>query len=628
MGLKKLNAGVEDLTLGMDVEHQERRGTIVFIQQLNGMFLPYSVTQSVNQKIDQVEASQGVIGSTLNNHLIDISNPHKVTIEQIGAAPAVHDHNSIYYQKIEHVDAYGGVSLAGKPIVLDSNGYVNDSLLTTGGLYYQGPHEPTDLDPYPDTTDLRDGSFWAVDGLGQGIGYTWVAGDLTGKEAFDGFFMFWSSNGGWSLRESDPSANVYYALDGSRALVADFAGGGFKLSNIADGTDPADAVTLAQLGTKVLWRNKWDGALSPYAQNDMVIDGSYTMIANKETSERPAPQLIGEAVFIYDGTLVPFQNVAKQIIFGQRYTIPQTLQVSKYRVEVVAGNEYSTYLVIDPLGDNIITSLVSFTADIDGWQELSIPSSFIKAGDVFDIIAVVNEPDPTPTVISADYEYSKPTNITAPLSGQIVHSGKSTDVLNISFIDANVGSQEAMLDALNIGDIIELDTIRWAIQSKIKLIDSFTIGISPATQSPLTGTQPFSFETVTATPITIGREVGYNTSNAYSKGLLGIDVSHQLITPDDNQYGIDLELQEVTVSEDWDFVAVSSAAGSSGGTSGSGLPDETDQKGKSVTNHGSKGDAFWSYVNANPIVMTTDQVIADGVSASVVSRRWSNTDCP
>lgn len=49
-----------------------------------------------------------------------------------------------------------------------------------------------------------------------------------------------------------------------------------------------------------------------------------------------------------------------------------------------------------------------------------------------------------------------------------------------------------------------------------------------------------------------------------------------------------------------------------------GLPVETNHKGKSVTTYGVEGDSFWSYVNYNPIEMSSDQVLQAGVSASVV----------
>jgi len=49
-----------------------------------------------------------------------------------------------------------------------------------------------------------------------------------------------------------------------------------------------------------------------------------------------------------------------------------------------------------------------------------------------------------------------------------------------------------------------------------------------------------------------------------------------------------------------------------------GLPDETAQTGKSVTNLGTKKSSFWSFVNMNPNLMTENQTIPNEVSASVV----------
>ena len=48
-------------------------------------------------------------------------------------------------------------------------------------------------------------------------------------------------------------------------------------------------------------------------------------------------------------------------------------------------------------------------------------------------------------------------------------------------------------------------------------------------------------------------------------------------------------------------------------------PDTTNKKGQSLTNDGTPDSSFWSQITCNPIVMTEDQTLMDGVSAIVAS---------
>jgi hypothetical protein len=100
MAIKKLPGGVEDLTLGMGTENQERNGNVVLITQLNGSNIPYSDTQSINQKVDQVQNTVDPIRADIDAHKARTDNPHSTTPENIGASPENHTHQ---------IDEIGGV---------------------------------------------------------------------------------------------------------------------------------------------------------------------------------------------------------------------------------------------------------------------------------------------------------------------------------------------------------------------------------------------------------------------------------------------------------------------------------------------------------------------------------------
>jgi len=57
------------------------------------------------------------------------------------------------------------------------------------------------------------------------------------------------TNGSWTQSDIFDDS-LYYKLDGTLAITADFQGGSFQIKDIADGTDDSDAVTLSQLNAK------------------------------------------------------------------------------------------------------------------------------------------------------------------------------------------------------------------------------------------------------------------------------------------------------------------------------------------------------------------------------------------
>jgi len=333
----------------------------------------------------------------------------------------------------------------------------------------------------------------------------------------------------------------------------------FILVTAIDGSATINIIPEASnaLPSKVMtWQGVYDSA-TEYNPYDVVTDTGWTMVANKRTNDTASPTPIGEQAFIYSGTLVAGQDTAKTVMFGTRYSLPSAGKMSALRVDVVAGNRYDVSIVMHPLSDTPLLKRISeFTAGTTGWLELHIAPELIVAGTTFDVVCEANEPDPTPTVITGNWDYSKPNNVTPPTSGQVTHSTKELGVLYMSKTDNDAGDRSSELEALTVGDIIDLSGLRWAIQSIQDSGTYMTYGISPSTQASVAGVQSFSIETVTATPITTGTDVNYNQSNVGIWGLKMVDGSYLDIVPDDNQYGVDIELQQVVASPDWDALAL------------------------------------------------------------------------
>lgn len=298
---------------------------------------------------------------------------------------------------------------------------------------------------------------------------------------------------------------------------------------------------------------------NPYEQ---VLDQGYLAYALVFTDERPAPQKIGEATYIYDGTLTSFSANAKQVIVGQRYTTTTPVYLSEFSLETVEGGYYRIFSVADPETNPVINELLSFTSVTTGRRELAVDEILIKANSKFDIVSISAEPNATPTTWTGDWDYKTPNNDNTPGQGIINHANKNIGVLKINKWDSSVADRSAELGALGIGDTIEGAGMSWVIQSTNLNGNVYEFGISPSTQGN-DGLATFTFGTVSATPIPYSRDDDYYDGHPNIQGLFGADLPYSSIVPDSNAYGIDIKVQDVVVSNHW-FIQ-SGPGGSAGG---------------------------------------------------------------
>lgn len=326
--------------------------------------------------------------------------------------------------------------------------------------------------------------------------------------------------------------------------------------------------TIATVQERMFWRGEWkSGTL--YNVQDTVTDAGWLMVANKQTYEKPAPHPIGNPYFIFEGTLAAQADTVKQKLFGARYVGDNPFYFTSYRVYTIAGNDYIIYSVTDPEGAADVTEEARFTATADGWQTFGVAPYIVQPGTTFDLIVAVTEPDPSPTTWNGDWDYDTPQNVVDPVPGQIVHANDTIGTLLISYTDQQLitDNRKAELQALTVGDIIISPSgLRWAIQTIVDHTSHIEFAVAPPTQATPDGVGTFKFETVTATPITHHQDVNYWSGSAYPQvqGLYGADTAYSDIIPDDNAYGVDIQVQEVQASEDWDIAAHSGDVSGSG----------------------------------------------------------------
>lgn len=310
------------------------------------------------------------------------------------------------------------------------------------------------------------------------------------------------------------------------------------------------------------WRSNW--VQQTYEKNDVVLDWPYLMVANKQTDDPAAPQDVGPPFFVYTGTEPTQAITAKTLLVGNTYTAPNALKVPKARVYTVAGNRYSVY--IRYLSTGQVVELLAFTAISTGWVEIPGPGNIIAAGTQFEVALYVTEPDPTPVTFVGNWNYVTPAQESVPISGQISHSDRLRDSLRVHKTDADGGDRAAELAGMTVGDTIEAGGTRWAISA---ITDNGTwIDFSVAPQNQIAdGLQPFTFETVTASPITVVADPDFYLGNTDVRPFYSVDGGARVLT--DDAYNVDIQIQEVSVSPDWDVMAISGSGGSGGGGGGS-----------------------------------------------------------
>jgi len=162
------------------------------------------------------------------------------------------------FQKSDFVDEdVPGVDQSGKPVKLNAAGLVDESLIRISAMVPIGSFTPDASDEYPATTPgMNPGSFWTIEGVDPTAGYTFVDGSLTGDTIYNGDLLLFIEyidgiNDTFISYEGGIDPNLYYRIDGSNPISADFQANSKKLVSVADGTAVTDAATVGQLNAKL-----------------------------------------------------------------------------------------------------------------------------------------------------------------------------------------------------------------------------------------------------------------------------------------------------------------------------------------------------------------------------------------
>lgn len=307
----------------------------------------------------------------------------------------------------------------------------------------------------------------------------------------------------------------------------------------------------------MIWKGVWNG--DQYLRGDTVYDDGYAMVANKTTTERAAPQPAGEEQYLYNGGAPTTTTPAKVLLFGTRYQNDAPYIINGYRVYAIAGNEYRVFVDLD----GVIREIVSFTAANTGWRVAESVSTIVSANSDLIIFVKVLKPADVPATFTLSYSYATPNNAAIPVAGQITHANKVLDSFRVNKTDQN-GDQAAQLALLEVGDTIEGAGVKWAIQVITDMGTWIDYTVAPAQQGNPDGVQDFVFETIIEQDIVVMNDPNYWDITPQVSGVYQQDQLPSVETQD--AYGLDVLVQHVSISEDWELL--SSPGGSGGGGSG------------------------------------------------------------
>jgi hypothetical protein len=148
------------------------------------------------------------------------------------------------------------------------------------------------------------------------------------------------------------------------------------------------------------------------------------------------------------------------------------------------------------------------------------------------------------------------------------------------------GDQSAQLATMTVGDTIEGAGVRWSISAIVDNGTWIDFTVAPQQQGTPDGIQDFVFETVTATPITVVADADYYVPFPGVEPFYSVDGAARILTQD--AYNVDILVQAVAISPDWDIAATSSGGGTGGGGGGAETFTQLSDTPQSYAGHGGK----------------------------------------
>lgn len=305
------------------------------------------------------------------------------------------------------------------------------------------------------------------------------------------------------------------------------------------------------------WKGIWQGG--DYLRNDVVRDGDWTMIALQGTSERPAPQPDPAGPFyvsdVYGTLAFTFPTAAEAVyITGNRFTFNKSGFFLSYRFWVPDNSGNFVYEVWgnadQAAGNNVVKLLGPFVPSTTGWNEVPY-NGIVRAGVAFDLV-VVARASTSPNTFTGNWDVKNENG--SPSEGEASFQSTATEI-RIHKTDQNDVDRTAQLESVEEGGTLEFAGVTWTITLVDIRGSHVRYSIEPDQGRPSEDNRDITFTWGSAAPIPHAIDSGYYSAAPDVLGFEG--TTYPPSATNNNAYGVDIQLQEADVSEDWELVSFS-----------------------------------------------------------------------
>lgn len=328
------------------------------------------------------------------------------------------------------------------------------------------------------------------------------------------------------------------------------------------------AIQTATTPDALRWAGYWEDG--KYRRNDVVVDNGWLAVAIRDTIAPPAPRPIGDIRNIINVPGAPtfaVNNVnSGSLVIGTRYTFPNKIYIREarfYAPAAAAGLRFDAWIVLDPETDPSFYVLAS--ADVIGsgdtgkWIDLPIGLTFVQDSRKVDIIAAFT-PSTGATTFAYTWDYKRKSG--DPPAKEIWHqSGDNRDQIRVHEQDLSETDRTVDLDNIGPGSRIEMlaSGYVWNVLDASKSGDVYTFTVQPRSRAS-EETSSFKFEYFGVQTINYVETLNHYASLPDVSGFLstsGYNPVSSPVTLTNNAYGVDIQVQEVLSSDDWEFMAYS-----------------------------------------------------------------------